>query len=87
MSEPQKQVLVLSIEPKGGETFIHGFHLGTDLKMAKLIASIIFHGRNDSPLERDFKGRIMRTQTVAIKQGDEILDVYDGRWASEGYDD
>jgi hypothetical protein len=71
---------VLSIEPMDGPTFIHKFHLGTDLSMAKTIASEIFKGRNRSKLIKDYHGHIMSTRTVAILYNHNIVSVYDGEW-------
>lgn len=67
---------LLSIEPKNGETFVHPFHLGTDLKVAKLEAEDRFRGRNRSGLH---------TRTVALIDADtkKIVDVFDGWWSSE----
>lgn len=73
----------LSIEPIDGKTFLHGFHLGTDLRLAKQIAEEKFRARNSSPVEKDLDGRTMKTRTVALKQGGKLVDVFDGEWASE----
>ncbi len=72
-----KKVYTLSIEPTEGETFQHGFHLGTDLKLARQIAEEKFNARNASG---------MPTRTVALFRGavrdGDMVDVYDGQWAS-----
>jgi hypothetical protein len=66
---------VLSIEPVEGETFQHGFHLGTGLALAKLIAEERFRGRNNYG---------MPTRTVALIQGSKVIDCFDGRgWSSD----
>jgi hypothetical protein len=65
---------VLSIEPVAGKAFQHGFHLGTDLALAKTLAAEMFVGRNNYG---------MPTRTVALKRDGRIVDVFDGRWSSE----
>lgn len=74
---------VLSIEPITGKSFQYGFHLGTDLKLAKKIAEEKFNARNSSSLPLDLDGRVMKTRTVALLLGGRIVDVYDGQWSSE----
>ena len=63
----------LSVEPCKGETYIHGFHLGTDLNIARAFAQEIFNRVN------------LRTgcYTVQIRRGNTTIDVFDGRdwWA------
>ncbi len=59
---------LLSIEPSGGKTFHHGFHLGTDLALAKTIAEERFHA-------------VPGIKTVAILDSTQrIVDVFDGCW-------
>ena len=66
--------LTLSIEPREGPTVQHGFHLGTDLSVAKPIAQEVFH-------QHDAK-------TVAIMRAGGIVDVFDGMgWDSDLLDD
>jgi len=66
---------VLSIEPVEGATFQHGFHLGTDAKVARDIAAETFHARNKNN---------MPTRTVALMRGSKMFDCYDGvSWSSE----
>ena len=62
---------VLSIEPTNGSAFVHGFHLGTDLAVAKAIAAERFHGRNAAG---------MATCTVALLRDHRLVAVYDGEW-------
>lgn len=61
----------LSIEPTEGKAFLHGFHLGTDLRLAKQIAEEKFHARNDYG---------MWTRTVALILKGKIIACYDGSW-------
>lgn len=65
---------VLSIEPIDGETFKHGFHLGTDLDIAKKFAAEMFHARNREG---------WHTRTVALLSDNKIVDVYDGTWRND----
>jgi hypothetical protein len=65
---------VLSIEPTDGPTFLHGFHLGTDERVARQIAEGRFHGRNLSGCP---------TRSVALLRDNVVFDVYDGEWASQ----
>lgn len=57
--------LTLSIEPQEGPSFQHGFHLGTDFTVAKVIAEEVF-------TQHDAK-------TVALKRAGKIVDVFDGQ--------
>jgi len=66
---------ILSIEPVNGETFRHGFHLGTDLRLAKQIAVEKFNARN--------KIAGLETRTVALIRDGEIVDVFDSVWFNE----
>ena len=45
-----KTPFTLSIEKDTGEVVQHGFHLGTDLRVAMTIAEELFTGRNKSKL-------------------------------------
>jgi len=68
-------VYCLSIEPTEGASFQHGFHLGTDLRLAMQIAAEKFHSRN---------AHGMPTRTVALMQSGKLVDCFDGRtWSSE----
>lgn len=64
----------LSIEPVGAATFQHGFHLGTDINLAKRIAEEKFNARNEHG---------MPTRTVALFLAGKMVDVFDGRWSSD----
>ena len=72
----QVQPYVLSIEETHGKSKQHGFHLSTDLKLAKQIAAEKFHARVKYN---------MPVVTVALMQNNKIVDCYDGKWASENY--
>ena len=65
---------LLSIEPTGGKSYVDGFHLGTDLKVAKQIAEERFHGRNKMGLW---------TASVALLSADtrRIVGIFDGEWS------
>ena len=65
------QTFVLSIEDFAGHSFQHGFHLGTDEKLARQIAEEKFHARvaNNMPVV-----------TVALFLGNKMFDCFDGRW-------
>lgn len=73
----------LSIEPTEGESFMYGYHLGTDLRVARACAEEIAHKRTW------FAGRGNVTiRTVALMTADrQIVDVCEGgekgRWASD----
>ena len=67
-------VFTLSIEPVGEKAFQDGFHLGTDLALAKRLAAERWHGRNNFG---------MPTATVAIFLKGKMVDCYDGQWNSE----
>ena len=65
----------LSIETKPGESYQHGYHLGTDLDLAKSIAVDRYHGRVREG---------MPTVTVAIMKDGKLVDCYYGdKWHSE----
>lgn len=70
----QTTPFVLSIEPMEGKTFQHGYHLGTNIEVAKTIAAEMFHALNQQG---------MPTRTVALMRGDKMVDCYDGTWSSE----
>ena len=63
----------LSIEPTDGAAFQHGFHLGSDERVARGIAVERFNGRNAYGLH---------TRTVALIRAGRIFDVFDGAWSS-----
>jgi hypothetical protein len=70
---------VLSIEPTEGKTFVHGFHLGTDERLARKIAEETFTARNGAAINHPS----MWTRTVALMRDGAIVDVFDGRWKSD----
>lgn len=82
MSEPPRtsSPFILSIEPVNGEAFRHGFHLGTDLEVARKIAVEGFAARNK--LGGDYV-----TRSVALIRDEKIVDVFDGKWSSEYHQD
>ena len=66
---------ILSIETVEGKSFVHGFHLGTDERLARQIA------------EEKFRARVadnLPVVTVAIVRNYKMVDCFDGRdWFSE----
>lgn len=65
----------LSIETEFGKTERSGSHLGTDLALAKDLASERFHGRINAG---------MPCVTVAVMDSKgRLVDCYDGQWSSE----
>lgn len=71
MSNP----FILSIETEPGKSVQHGFHLGTDLRLAMQIAAERFHARvsNNQPVI-----------TVALMRDGKMVDCYYGdKWHSE----
>ena len=69
------QPYVLSIETDQG-TYLHGYHLGTQEKLAREIAVSAWHNLIPN------QGRYIRT--VALKQNGRIVDVYMGQqWESD----
>ena len=61
---------VLSIEPQTGRSFRHGFHLGTDLRVAREIAVEYFVAN--------------AAKTVALMRDRKIFDLFDGReWSRD----
>ncbi len=69
-----KQVFTLSIEDTVGHSFQHGFHLGTDEKLARQIAEEKFNARVKYNLP---------VVTVALIKAGKIVDCFDGKWSSE----
>lgn len=66
---------VLSIEDTEGHSFQHGFHLGTDLPIAKTIAEKRFHGRVKAGLP---------VVTVGLLKDGKLVDCYYGdRWHND----
>ena len=65
---------ILSIETTAGQTFQHGYHLGTDERLARQIAEEKFHMRVAARIP---------TVTVALMRAGKIVDVFDGEWQSE----
>ncbi len=70
-------VFTLSIEATEGQSFQHGFHLGTDERLARQIAEEKFNAR---------VGAGMPTVTVALMRAGKIIDVFDGNWSSDSVD-
>ena len=62
----------LSIEPTGKPAFVHGFHLGTDESVARLVAEEMFHARNKAG---------NHTTTVALIRDHKFISFYDGQWS------
>jgi len=62
---------VLSIEDVPGHSYMHGFHLGTDERVARQIAEGIYHGRVKYGLP---------VVTVALMRSGKMIDCYGGRW-------
>ncbi len=65
---------ILSIEPTGERSFIHGYHLGTDECLARKLAEEHFHDRNDAGFH---------TCTVALIRDRRLVAVYDGEWSNK----
>ena len=74
MSKKSDPTITLSIEPMEGKSYQHGYHLGTQLELAKQIAVDRFNVLNKSGNP---------TRTVALIRGGKIVDCYDGRWSSD----
>jgi hypothetical protein len=69
------QPYILSIETEPGKSHQHGFHLGTDLRVARQIAEETFHAR--AKLN-------MPVVTVALIRGAKLVDTYYGNgWHSD----
>lgn len=66
---------LLSIEDRPFHSFRDGFHLGTDLKLAKQLAAERFHGR--------LKAGMPTVSVAVLDQKGMVVDVYDGQWSSE----
>jgi hypothetical protein len=62
----------LSIEETAGNSFLHGFHLGTDERLARQIAEEVFNARvkYGQPIV-----------TVALIRDRKLVDVFDGTWS------
>ena len=58
-----------SIEPCGKPVFVHGFHLGTDRKIAEWFCEELFRRHNANG----------GAYTVAMMRNGKIVDIYDGR--------
>ena len=69
------QPFTLSIEITAGQSFQHGFHLGTDERLAHQIAEEKFHARANNGLP---------VVTVALMRNGKMVDCYGGRWFREG---
>lgn len=61
----------LSIETTAGQSYQHGFHLGTDERLARQIAEERFHAR----IKHGYP-----TVTVALMREGKMVDCYGGRW-------
>lgn len=66
----------LTIEPVEGKTYQYGFHLGTDIDLARSLIEEKFNAANTHP-------NGSRVRTMALWQGGRIVDVYDGQWSSQ----
>ena len=64
---------ILSIEPTGELAYVHGYHLGTNLRVARRIAERVFHDRN-----RENRP----TTSVSLVLNHTIDSTYDGDWYS-----
>jgi len=62
---------VLSIEVEPGRAVQHGFHLGTDERLARELAEERYHARIAHGLP---------VVTVALMRGGRMVDCYGGRW-------
>jgi hypothetical protein len=62
---------VLSIETTAGQSVQHGFHIGTDERLARQVAEEKFNARVKHGLP---------IVTVALMRHGRIVDVFDGRW-------
>ena len=67
-------IITLSIETDDG-TYQHGFHLGTDRKVARSIAQDAFH------TWKPRQGTLIKS--VALKQSNKQTVYYDGTWSSD----
>ncbi len=66
----------LWIETTPGKSVQHGFHLGTDEKLARQIAEEKFNARVEHGLP---------VVTVALMRNRKIVDVFDGKWFNQSY--
>lgn len=64
----------LSIEVAAGQAVQHGFHLGTDERLARQIAEEKFHARVKHGLP---------VVTVALMRDRKVVDVFDGKWFND----
>jgi len=62
-------VFTASIEPCNGPVFVHGFHLGTDRKVAEWFCEELFRRHNVHN----------GLYTVALMRNGSIVDIYDDR--------
>jgi len=70
----QPAPFVLSIEPCNGPVYQHGYHLGTDEKVARWFAAEMYRRVNDA------RG----CYTTALIRNGQLVDTFDGRdWHSE----
>lgn len=69
-----KPTFTLSIEETAGTSRQHGFHLGTDERLARQIAEEKFHA---------MRKHAMPIVTVALIREHRLFDVYDGCWHSQ----
>ena len=65
---------ILSIETDAG-IYQHGYHLGTDERLARSMAVSFFKSGHPS------QGLYIRT--VALRRVGNLVDIYDGQWGSE----
>lgn len=73
LMESQPDPFTLSVEPIRARPYLHGYHLGTDLNIARAFGEEIWRRVNDA----------YGCYTVALKRGKDIIDWYDGRdWLS-----
>jgi hypothetical protein len=68
------RIITLSVEPVEGATFVHGFHLGTQESVARMMAAELFFARNAAA---------KWTRTVALIRNGKMIDCFDGHWSSE----
>jgi hypothetical protein len=68
------QPFIMSIETTEGNSHRHGFHLGTDERLARQL------------IEERFAARVanaMPTVTIALMRDEKLVDVFDGRWYND----
>lgn len=73
MSEP----FVMSIEENEGHSKLHGFHLGTDERLARELVQDRFAGRSKAG---------QHTVSIALMRGGKIVDVFYGNIWNSQYD-